>query len=125
MAQNPHRSRSGGRRAASKTDTVPVGAKILAQHGPSSGLSAKKLSQHAQKRQMWGVLSAQGELFRAFAMTQCRRANFFVPNDTASASSFTGTHEDRAAKVTAVSSRRSDALDTAPMHQIALHCTGN
>ena len=29
------------------------------------------------------------------------------------------------AKVSPVSSRRSDALDTAPMHQIAQHCTGN
>ena len=65
MAQNPHRRRSGGRRAASKTGTVPIGAKILTQHGPSSGSSAKKLAQQAQKRQIWGVLSAQGELFRA------------------------------------------------------------
>ena len=79
MAQNPHRRRSGGRRAASKTDTVPVGAKKLAQHGPSSGSSAKKLAQQAQKRQIWGVLSAQGELFRAFTLTQGRGANFFAP----------------------------------------------
>ena len=79
MAQNPHRRRSGGRRAASKTGTVPVGAKKLAQHGPSTGLSAKKLAQQAQKCQIWGVLSAQGELFRTFAMTQRRRANFFAP----------------------------------------------
>ena len=55
MAQNPHRRRSGGRRAASKTGTVPIGAKKLAQHGPSSGSSAKKLAQHAQKRQIRGV----------------------------------------------------------------------
>ena len=34
-------------RAASKTGTVPVRAKKLAQHGPSSGLCAKKLAQHA------------------------------------------------------------------------------
>ena len=65
--------------------TVPVDAKKLAQHGPSSGFSAKKLAQQAQKRRIWGVLSALGELFRAFAMTQRRRANFFVPNDTATA----------------------------------------
>ena len=79
MAQNPHRRRSGGRRAASKTGTAPVGAKKLAPHGPSTGLSAKKLAQQAQKRRILGVLSAQGELFRAFAMTQRRRANFFAP----------------------------------------------
>ena len=66
-------------RATSKTGTVPIGAKILAQHGPSSGSSAKKLAEQAQKRQIWGVLSAQGELFRAFAMAQRRRANFFMP----------------------------------------------
>jgi len=58
---------------------VPVDAKKLAQHGPSSGLSAKKLAQQAQKRRIWGVLSTLGELFRAFAMTQRRRANFFAP----------------------------------------------
>ncbi len=51
----------------------------FAQHGPSSGLSAKKFAQQAQKRRIWGVLSAQGELFRAFAMTQGRGANFFAP----------------------------------------------
>ena len=58
---------------------MSVGAKKFARHGPSSGLSAKKLAQHAQKRRILGVLSAQGELFRAFAMTQGRGANFFAP----------------------------------------------
>ena len=41
MLQNPHRSQPEVHRAAPKTGTVPVGAKKLAQHGPSSGSSAK------------------------------------------------------------------------------------
>ena len=57
----------------------PVGAKKLAQHRPSTGTYAKKFAQQAQKHQISGVLSAQGELFRAFAITQRRRANFFAP----------------------------------------------
>ena len=79
MAQNPQHSQPEVHRIASKIDAGPIGAKILAQHGPSSGSSAKKLAQHAQKHQIWGVLSAQGELFRAFAKTQRHRANFFAP----------------------------------------------
>ena len=78
MAQNPHRSQPEVHRIASKIDAGPIGAKKLAQHGPSSGSSAKKLAQQAQKRQILGVLSAQGELYRAFAMTQRRGANFFA-----------------------------------------------
>ena len=54
-------------------------AKKLAQHGPHNGTSAKKLAPQAQKRRIWGVLSAQGELFRAFVLKQSRRANFFAP----------------------------------------------
>ena len=53
-------------------------AKKLAQHTPSSRLSAKKLAQHARKRRFWGVLSVQGELFRAHAHIRPRRANFFA-----------------------------------------------
>ena len=37
----------------------------LARHGSSTGTSAKKLAQRAQKRRIWGVLSLLGELFRA------------------------------------------------------------
>ena len=57
---------------------APASAKKLAQHRPYTGLSAKKFAQQAQRHQIWGVLSAQGELFRAFAITQRRRANFFA-----------------------------------------------
>ena len=48
--------------------TAPVGAKKFAQHRPSGGSSAKKLARHAQKRRIWGVVSARGELFRAFTI---------------------------------------------------------
>ena len=67
--------------------TVPVSgrdgvasacAKMLAQYGPSSSTSAKKLAQHAQKRRNWDVVSALGELFRAHAHIKPRRANFFA-----------------------------------------------
>ena len=80
------------RGAASKTGAGSVGAKKLAQHSPSSRISAKKFAQHrpsshvsakklaqrAIKRRFWGVLSAQGELFRAHAHIRPRRANFFA-----------------------------------------------
>ena len=64
--------------AASKTGTRSVGAKKLAQHRPSSGSSAKKLAQHARKRQFWAIVSAQGKLFRARAHIRPSRANFFA-----------------------------------------------
>ena len=54
MAQNPHRSQPKIRHAASKTGTVPIGAKILAQHGPSSGSSAKN-SPSKHKNAKFGV----------------------------------------------------------------------
>jgi len=41
MLQNPHRSQPEVHHAASKTGAVPVGAKKLAQHSPSSHVSAK------------------------------------------------------------------------------------
>ena len=47
---------------------APVGAKTFAQHHPSTGTSATKLTQQATKPQFQAILSAQGELFRA-----CRR----------------------------------------------------
>ena len=50
----------------------------LAQHGPSSGASAKKLAQQAQKRRNWGVLSVLGELFRARTHTRTSRAKNFA-----------------------------------------------
>ena len=81
MAQNPHRSQPEVRRAISKTGAGPIGATKFAQRGPSSGISAKKLAQQAQKRRIWGVVSAQGELFRA----QGPAHGNFATNDTSAA----------------------------------------
>lgn len=43
------------------------GAAKFAHHDPSSGISAKKLPQHAPKRPFWNIFAAPGELFRAHA----------------------------------------------------------
>ena len=45
---------------------------------PSSGISAKKLAQHARKRRFWAIFRALGELFRARTHTRPSRANFFA-----------------------------------------------
>ena len=55
-------------------------AKKLAQHGPNTGTSAKKLAQQTQMQLNLGVFGALGELFRAVALKQRRRANFFAHN---------------------------------------------
>ncbi|MBS6325917.1 MAG: hypothetical protein KH413_08850 [Actinomyces sp.] len=52
------------RRAASKTGAVPVGT--------------KKLAQQAQKRRILGVLSVQGELFRAHTHHQATQGELFA-----------------------------------------------
>ena len=78
MLQNPHRSQPRAPRRLQDLGAGPIGAKKLAQHSPSSGSSAKKFAQQAQKHQFWGVFSAQGEYFRAYTMTLPRRANFFA-----------------------------------------------
>ena len=60
-----------GRSAGSREKTHPTrgfqrpSAKEFAQHGPSSGTSAKKLAQHARKQHFSAILGSQGELFRA------------------------------------------------------------
>ena len=84
---------STGRARPEDEDSAPLGAMQFAQpeafqapcakkfapHGPNTGTSAKKLAQRGQKHRIWGVLSTQGEVFRAFALKQRRRANFFAP----------------------------------------------
>ena len=142
---------------------APTGAKKFAQHGPSTGISAKNSPN-----------APENSVFRPF--WACR-ANFFAhrtrprgdveTNDTSAAAdarqhetAITTAHPPTApvetgntsatkkqtenthfslakamvvsvearparAKVSPVSSRQSSALDTAPMHQIALHYTGN
>lgn len=89
----PHHCRHGGRTPPTRPGAMSVAAKKFARHGASSGssakkltqqgphngTSAKKLAQRGQKHRIWGVLSTQGEVFRAFALKQRRRANFFAP----------------------------------------------
>ncbi|MEZ7629273.1 hypothetical protein O3654_09700 [Pauljensenia sp. 20925_1_91] len=105
MLQNPHRSQPRAPRRLQDLGAGPIGAKKLAQHDPSSRISAKKFAQHspssgssakkfaqhspssgssakkfaqqAQKRRFWGVLSVQGELFRAHAHHQTTQGELF------------------------------------------------
>ena len=55
----------------------------FAQHGPSTGISAKKFAQQPQKRQIWGVSSAQGELFHAHTHDQAVLGELFHAQDAA------------------------------------------
>ena len=66
--------------AASLQDlgTAPVGAIEFAQHHPYSGISAKNFAQQVQKRRIWGVVSAQGELFRAHTHHQTKQGELFL-----------------------------------------------
>ena len=82
VVQTPHHCGHEGRTPPTRPGAMSVGAKKLAQHDPSSGSSAKKLAQRDQKGRNWAVLSPQGELFRAFALIQRRRANFFAHGTT-------------------------------------------
>ena len=69
VVQIPHHCRRGGHTPPTRPVAIPVGATKLARHGSSTGTSAKKLAQQAQKRRNLGFLSPLGELFRAFTMT--------------------------------------------------------
>lgn len=75
----PHHCRHGGRTPPTRPGAMSVGARKFAQQGACSGSSAKKLAQRGQKHRIWGVLSTQGEVFRAFALKQRRRENYFAP----------------------------------------------
>ena len=88
---------------AYKTGSNVGWRETLAQHGPHNGSSAKKLGPQAQKRRIWGVLRAQGELFRA------RHGNY---------SKSKRSRPRRRAHIVHVK-------PPAPMHQIAQYCTGN
>ena len=52
-------------------------AKKLARHGPSSGVSAKKLAQRGIKRPFWAIFRVLGELFRAYTMTTVPQGELF------------------------------------------------
>ena len=64
MLQNPHHSQPEVRRATSKTGAGPIGAKKLAQHCPSTGISVKN-----------SPCTPQNADFGPFFV---RRANFFA-----------------------------------------------
>jgi len=57
------------KKLAQHTPSSGISAKKLAQHTPSSGISAKKFAQQAEKCQFWAIFRAQGELFRARGAT--------------------------------------------------------
>ena len=58
-------------------------AKKLAQHNPSSGVSAINLAQHATRRRFWAIFRALGELFRAHAHHQTKQGELFRARDPA------------------------------------------
>ena len=83
MLQNPHHSQPEVRRATSKTDAGPIGAKKLAQHRPSTGISVKKFALYATKRRFWAIFRTLGELFRAHAHHQIKQGELFRAQDPA------------------------------------------
>ena len=68
---------------AQHTPSSRVSATKLAQHTPSSGISAKKLAQHATKCQFWAIFRALGELFRARTHHQTKQGELFRAQDPA------------------------------------------
>ena len=49
----------------------------LAQHNPSSRISAKKLARRAIKHPFWAIFRVLGELFRAYTMTTVPQGELF------------------------------------------------
>ena len=96
LAQHRSSSRVSAKKLAQPGPTSGTSAKKLAQHRSSSRVSPKKLAQHrsssrvsaknfarqAQKCRIWGVMSEQGELFRARTHIRSSRANFFAQTPT-------------------------------------------
>ena len=58
-----------------------AGAKKFAQHAPSNAPPAKKFALQAKKGRFWGVLSVQGELFRAHTHHQTTQGELFRAQD--------------------------------------------
>ena len=143
MAQNPHRSHLK-RTATPTTLRRSTGWREITRPArPLQWLFREKTRPASTKTPNVGCFERAGRTFSrrnetatafahsftgthetsdTFARPQCRTYTHFW---RAKVMAVSPTHEDRAAKVTAVSSRRSSALDTAPMHQIAHHCTSN
>ena len=92
----------GGARDCSGGSSGPAGATKFAQHALSPTQPATKFTQQPQKHQIWGVSSAQGELFHAHTHdravlgellhTQDATRGDFATNDTTAATD-AGQHE--------------------------------
>ena len=78
FAQHGPYTCTSAKKLAQQTHTSGVFAKKLAQQAHASGVFAKKLAQQAQMQRNLGVFGALGELFRAVALKQRRRENFFA-----------------------------------------------
>lgn len=118
---------TGGVEGAGRTYTRPERQQARKNSPSTAPLAAipRKNSPNKHKTPNLGCFQRAGRMFRAFAITQCRRANFSRPNetDTTFACSFASTHETGntfahpqcrkikhfvRAKVTAVSPHRKD-----------------
>ena len=76
-----HSSRAAGVEVAAWAASLiaaPVGETFFAQHEAYLALCETKFALLTQKRQIWGVLRALGELFRARVHAGPSRANFFA-----------------------------------------------
>ena len=91
-----------GGRARAGGSSGPASATKFAQHGPSPTQPVTKFAQQPQKRQIWGVSSAQGELFHAHTHDQAVLGELFhapdaatcdVETDDTTAINDTGQHE--------------------------------
>jgi len=71
------------KKLAQHTPSSGISAKKFAQHTPSSGISTKKLAQHATKCQFWAIFRALGELFRARTHHQTKQGELFRAQDPA------------------------------------------
>ena len=76
-ADHPRLHHYAGRYSVRMTTFATTGAKKFAQRDPSSGVFAKKLAQHATKRQFWVIIRTQGELFRAHTHHQTEQGELF------------------------------------------------
>ena len=72
---------AGAKKFAQHAPSNAPPAKKFAQHAPSNAPPAKKFALQAQKGRFWGVLSVQGELFRAHTHHQTTQGERFRAQD--------------------------------------------
>ena len=78
MAQNPHRSQPQVRRIATRPGHSTGWREKVRPTPPLQWHFREKLAQQAQKRRIWGVVSVQGELFRAHTHHQTKQGELFL-----------------------------------------------